>query len=92
MLREIELAALTVNDVTRLDGEGCGTAQTLIGASKTDTEAQGATLQLTCTCPATDCPVAAVKRLCLGKQPYQHLVCTRNGKAVDKETLISTMK
>ena len=84
MLREIELAALTVGDVTVLEGPGCGVAVISVRASKTDTDGQGAARQLKCTCPAVECPVAAARRLIFRKQPFHYLVRTRNGASVDK--------
>ena len=92
MLREIELAALVMSDVGFLEGAGCGVATIHIGASKTDSEAQGVSRQLKCACDEGCCPVSAVRRLCLGRQPFQHLVRARNGSQVDKETLVCTMK
>ena len=92
MLREIEVAALTVANITFQEDEGCGRASAFVQGSKTDTEAKGVTRQLSCTCLAADCQATAVKRLCMGRQPFQHLVITREGTAVSNEAQIEAMK
>ena len=61
-------------------------------ASKTDTIAQGAVRKLPCICPLANCPVAAIKQLCAGKQPYQWLAQTRQGGPVPKETMVDALK
>ena len=92
LLREIELAALQVKDAEFQAGTGCGSVALTIAASKTDTMAYGAVRTLPCTCPQRECPVAAVKRLCLGKQPFQRLVQSRQGVVVTKEKMVEALK
>jgi len=64
MLREIELAAATIQQVSFVDGEGvCGTGTIDLPVSKADTQALGKLRSHVCICPSALCPVAALRRL-----------------------------
>ena len=65
MMREIETAAAAVADITvHSDGTGgCGWAEWLLPASKTDTKAHGTVRSLACACPSPLCPVGALRRV-----------------------------
>ena len=92
LLREIELAALTVKDLILTEGHGCGNARINIWTSKTDTQAKGASRVLPCTCPARECPVKAVKALAADKHSQSHLVTTWDGGAVHKQVFVEALQ
>ena len=71
LLREIELASLTVGDVQVVDGVGCGVATIFIAASKRDTRAVGCKRALGCRCPEATCPVRAARTLSARAQLVQ---------------------
>ena len=81
LLREIELAALQVKDVTLQTGHGCGRATILIGPDKVNTKGKKCPRSLDCNCPDPTCPVAAVKVLLAAAKTRadsreEYLVCT----------------
>ena len=63
LLREIELAALLVDQLTINPGIGCGEAVLDLPIDKTDPQGRGKKRRHMCACPSQICPVAAVKRL-----------------------------
>jgi hypothetical protein len=63
LLREIELAAVTLQQVTFLPGAGCGLAVIDLPVSKADPMAHGKVRSLSCACPSPACPVVALRTL-----------------------------
>ena len=64
LLRELESSAATLADVTLHEPEGtrgCGWAEWVLPACKTDTAANGITRALACACPSKLCPVSALR-------------------------------
>jgi hypothetical protein len=71
MLREVELAAAKVQQVTFLDGDGtCGTGTIDLPVSKADIQALGKLRTHVCICPSPLCPVAALRRLVLSAHSF----------------------
>jgi len=69
MLREIELAAAKLQQVTLSDGNGtCGTGTIDLPVSKADIQALGKLRTHVCICPSPLCPVAALRRLVLSSR------------------------
>ena len=64
MLREIEVSAAVVGQVTFQEGEdSCGTAPLNLPVSKSDTQALGKKRTHVCACPSPLCPVRAARQL-----------------------------
>ena len=64
LLRELESSSASLSDVTLHEPEGlrgCGWAEWVLPACKTDTAANGITRSLSCACPSKLCPVAALR-------------------------------
>ena len=61
LLREIEVAALAVEDATFQTGPGCGNATLTIKQGKTITQGKKCQRSVACACPAATCPVKALR-------------------------------
>ena len=95
MLREIELAALTVDKVWFESGEGCGIACVKVSASKVDPMAAGVTRKHGCACPSPLCPVWTARRLVAsraGAAGCEPLVTGIRGGTVSKAEVIDELR
>ena len=97
LLREIELASLTVGDVQVVDGVGCGVATIFIAASKRDTRAVGCKRALGCRCPEATCPVRAARTLSARarnwcRDPRARLVRTPGGSGVSMQAMVQALQ
>ena len=96
LLREIDLAALQVQDVTMEAGRGCGRTTIWIGPDKVNTKGKKCPRSLECCCPETPCPVAAVKVLLAAAaarsdSQEENLVCTTTGEGVSKSRMVEAI-
>ena len=99
MLREIELASASVEQLSFIDSdEGCGCARFDLPVSKADQRALGKVRCHTCICPSKLCPVAAARRVhesavrhsgIAGSAP---LLVDRHGKSLQKKDVVSSFQ
>ena len=95
LLREIELAAMTVGQVSFEKGAGCGVAVVKIAASKADTRAAGTTRRHGCACPSPLCPVAVARKLVgsrKGAAGGDPLITNKGGEVVTKEEMVTELR
>ena len=92
LLRDIEMAALQVEDIKFTAGQDCGEATLRIWSSKTDSAAQGVDRTLPCLCPNPWCPVKAVRNLTLGLPKSQQILRTWSGEPVTKRMFVDALK
>ena len=94
LLREIELAALKVDQLTIIPGIGCGEAVLDLPIDKTDPQGRGKKRKHLCACPSQICPVAAVKRLAevAGDKDDDPLVARVGGGACRKSQVVTALR
>ena len=92
LLREIELAALQVDDIKFTAGQGCGEATVRIWSSKTDSAALGVDRTLPCLCPNPWCPVKAIRNLTERLPKNQQVLRTWSGEPVTKRMFVDALK
>ena len=94
LLREIELAALRVDQLTITPGIGCGEAVLDLPIDKTDPQGRGKKRKHLCACPSQICPVAAVMRLAeaAGDKDDHPLVARVGGGACRKSQVVTALR
>ena len=94
LLREIELAALTIDQLTIIPGIGCGEAVLDLPIDKTDPQGRGKKRRHLCACPSLICPVAAVRRLseAAGDKDDNPLVSRVGGGACRKSQVVTALR
>ena len=92
LLREVELASLRKEDIRFTEGQGCGSAELTVRASKADTEAAGCTCAHACTCPAVICPVKAARALTQGLEAGERVLQDKDGRGLSKKDTIRLLK
>jgi hypothetical protein len=108
LLREVELAAATLSQLSfaedpgAKEGQECGIATLLLPVSKSDVQALGKSRSLRCSCPSPLCPVGAAKRLFLSAKARPSssgcadhlipLIADLEGAPVSKANLVKSFR